>query len=251
MPPAWRVSANDIAVKGSAHEFVRTPHVHRCRPATVCRCARASVRLVSSLKGSPSGLAKRLCVPPAQGFGAFPCVCHRPKGRLGFSGGVLPSSGQLSPSPVSVFPSGAPCPRPVLLSLSVCLRLPVVLASVQIPPLLSPVRCPCPSVFVSISLRCSCPAGLCPAHPLRRFLSLDLPSPGPLSSSLPSPCSPVSVPRTTASITPLNGTDLLCKWMCLRLCLLALILYFIPPPEPVWLSWPRIRKRRCHFLRTS
>ena len=62
-------------------------------------------------------LAKRLCVPPAQGFGAFPCVCHRPKGRLGFSGGVLPSSGQLSPSPVSVSPSGAPCPRPVLLSL--------------------------------------------------------------------------------------------------------------------------------------
>ena len=60
---------------------------------------------------------------------------------------------------------------------------------------------PCPSVFVSVSLRCSCPAGLCPAHPLRRFLSLDLPSPGPLSSSLPSPCSPVSVPRTTASIT--------------------------------------------------
>ena len=206
MPPAWRVSANDIAVKGSAHEFVRTPHVHRCRPATVCRCARASVRLVSSLKGgeAPSGLAKRLCVPPAQGFGAFPCVCHRPKGRLGFSGGVLLSSGQLSPSPVSVFPSGAPCPRPVLLSLPL-----VVFVSLLSWPLSRFPRCsplfalpvPCPSVFVSISLRCSCPAGLCPAHPLRRFLSLDLPSPGPLSSSLPSPCSPVSVPRTTASIT--------------------------------------------------
>ncbi len=32
--PAWRVSANDIAVRRSPHEFVRTPHVHGCWPAT-------------------------------------------------------------------------------------------------------------------------------------------------------------------------------------------------------------------------
>ena len=197
----------------------------------------------------PPRLTKRLCVPPAQEFGHFTSVCHRPNGRLGFSGGVLPSSGQLSPSPVSVSPSGAPCPRPVLLSLPL-----VVSVSLLSWPLSRfPRRSPCP-LSVCLRLRQS-PLFLSgwplSSSPLRRFLSLDLPSPGPLSSSLPSPCSPVSVPRTTASITPLNGTDLLCKWMCLRLRLFALILYFIPPTDPIWLSWPRIRKRRCHFLRTS
>ena len=173
-------------------------------------------------------LAKRLCVPPAQEFRASPRSlpsAQRPSGILRRRPAVLWPA-----LPVSGV--GLPVRRPLSSSSSAVpasgrLRLPVVLASVQIPPLLSPVRCP--SVFVSVSLRCSCPAGLCPAHPPRRFLSLDLPSPGPLASSLPSPCSPVSVPRTTASITPLNGTDLLCKWMCLRLRLFALILYFIPP----------------------
>ena len=127
-----------------------------------------------------------------------PAASCRPLASSPVSGVGLPSGAPLSSSSSAVPASGR-------------LRLPVVLASVQIPQLLSPVRSPCPSVFVSVSLRCSCPAGLCPSHPLRRFLSLDLPSPGPLSSSLPSPCSPVSVPRKTASITPPNGTDLLCK----------------------------------------
>ena len=166
-------------------------------------------RLVSILKAeNHPRLAKRLCVPPAQGFGAFPCVCHRPKGRLGFSGGVLPSSGQLSPSPVSVSPSG----RPLSSSSSAVpasgrLRLPVVLASVQIPPLLSPV--PCPVLF---------------RLPVPLFLS----------------------PVKRRQSPPPNGTDLLCKWMCLRLRLFAFILYFIPPTARVWLSWPRICKRRCY-----
>ena len=124
-------------------------------------------------------------MPPAQEFGPFTSVCHRPKGRLGFSGGVLPSFGQLSPSPVSVSPSGAPCPRPVLLSLPLVVSVslvswplsrfprcsplfalpvrlssspsvsavPVRLASVQLTP--SPVSCPltcrplapCPVLF--------------------------------------------------------------------------------------------------------
>ena len=168
MPPAWRVSANDIAVKGSAHEFVRTPHVHRCRPATVCRCARASVRLVSSLKGSPSGLAKRLCVPPAQGFGAFPCVCHRPKGRLGFSGGVLLSSGQALP----VSGVGLPVRRPLSSSSS---AVPVRLSSSPCCPGLcpdSPVALPC-SLSLSVCLR---------LHQSPLFLSG-----WPLSSSPPPP----------------------------------------------------------------
>ena len=160
-------------------------------------------RLGSSLKGgeapldslSASACSQRkdlghsLCLPSAQGPSGI--LRRRPAvlwPALPVSGVGLPVRRPLSSSSSAVPASGR-------------LRLPVVLASVQIPPLLSPVRSPCPSVFVSVSLRCSCPAGLCPAHPLRRFLSLDLPSPGPLSSSLPSPCSPVSVPRTTASIT--------------------------------------------------
>ena len=149
-------------------------------------CTRGAVgSFQSSRQRSHPRLAKRLCVPPAQGFGAFPCVCHRPQGRLRFSGGVLPSSGQLSPSPVSVSPSGAPCPRPVLLSLPLVVSVsllswplsrfpscsplfalpvrlssspsvsavPVRLASVQLTP--SPVSCPltcrplvpCPVLF--------------------------------------------------------------------------------------------------------
>ena len=225
------------------------------RPATVCRCARASVRLVSSLKGggeAPSGLAKRLCVPPAQGFGAFPCVCHRPKGRLGFSGGVLPSSGQLSPSPVSVSPSGAPCPRPVLLSLPLVVSVSLLswplsrfprcspLFAVPVRLSSSPSVSAVPVRLASVQLTPSAVSCLLTCRPL---------VPCPVLFRLPVPLflSPVQRRQSPS----LNGTDLLCKWMCLRLRLFALILYFIPPTDPIWLSWPRIRKRRCHFLRTS
>ena len=172
-------------------------------------------------------------MPPAQEFRASPRSlpsAQRPSGILRRRPAVLWPA-----LPVSGV--GLPVRRPLSSSSSAVpasgrLRLPVVLASVQIPPLLSPVRSPCP-LSVCLRLRQS-PLflsgwPLSSSPPPRRFLSLDLPSPGPLASSLPSPCSPVSVPRTTASITPLNGTDLLCKWMCLRLRLFALILYFIPP----------------------
>ena len=106
-------------------------------------CTRGAVgSFQSSRQRSHPRLAKRLCVPPAQGLGAFPCVCHRPQGRLGFSGGVLPSSGR-SPRPAPpvlvqfccpcLWSSPSPCcpglcpdspvALPCSLSLSVCLRL--------------------------------------------------------------------------------------------------------------------------------
>ena len=174
-------------------------------------------------------LHQRRCTARFQPRGIEPPRTHQgahraPSARIWAIHQRLPSaqgpSGILRRRPAVLWPAlpvsgvGLPVRRPLSSSSSAVpasgrLRLPGVLASVQIPQLLSPVRSPCPSVFVSVSLRCSCPAGLCPAHPLPRFLSLDLPSPGPLSSSLPSPCSPVSVPSKTASITPPNGTDLL------------------------------------------
>ena len=124
------------------------------------------LRLVSSLKAAAtqdSLSASR--VPPAQEFRASPRSlpsAQRPSDRI------------LRRRPAVLWPAlpvsgvGLPVRRPLSSSSSAVpasgrLRLPVVLASVQIPPLLSPVRCP--SVFVSVSLHCSCPAGLCPAHP--------------------------------------------------------------------------------------
>ena len=68
---ACRVLATAAAV-GSPHEFVSTPHVHRCRPATVCRCARASVRLVSSLKGGK---------PPLDSLSASACPQRKDLGH--------------------------------------------------------------------------------------------------------------------------------------------------------------------------
>ena len=82
-------------------------------PEPVCGSFPASRQQTENTQDSLSASA----CPQRKNSGHPPGVCHRPNGRLGFSGGVLPSSGQLSPSPVSVSPSGAPCPRPVLLSL--------------------------------------------------------------------------------------------------------------------------------------
>ena len=53
------------------------------RPATVCRCARGAVGSFQSSRRrkTPSGLAKGPSVAPAQEFGHFTSVSHRPNGR--------------------------------------------------------------------------------------------------------------------------------------------------------------------------
>ena len=110
------------------------------------------------------------------------------------------------------------CSRPALLSLPLVvfvslpssLLLPLgLLASVQLTPSL-PCRFPCPRLCLYSTLPCRCsPCSL----------------PWPL---LWSPSSPVP-PCFRASITPLNGTDLLCKWTRTASCLSILGFYLIPP----------------------
>ena len=53
------------------------------RPETASRCARAAEGsvLTQRQRRMPYEPAKRLCVAPAQEFGAFTCICHRPYGR--------------------------------------------------------------------------------------------------------------------------------------------------------------------------
>ena len=111
-------------------------------------------------------------------------------------------------------------------------RSPVWLSSCSRPALLSlPLV-----VFVSLPSSPAAPLGIwpqsssprrcCPVAPLSLL---------PLASALVSllPCSPlfqgINHPPNRASITPLNGTDLLCKWTRTESCLSILGFYLIPP----------------------
>ena len=107
-----------------------------------------------------------------------------------------------------------------------CPAVPVQLCCLCLWSSSSPAQLPCcsPGDLASVQLtpsllpRCSpvaAPPGLC----------FGLPA---LVSLLWSPCSPVP-PCFRASITPLNGTDLLCKWTRTASCLSILGFYLIPP----------------------